>query len=399
MDGPITRRNALRTSAAAAVAALAGCQSPTEQTTETTTQQTTTTTKEFSPGGTWPMYLYNPENTAFAPGVSGPAASGTAWSADLGGEDVATPPVVVSNTVYALGAHDDQGKHRVVALDAKSGKQQWEATIAGGDVTGGFSVGVLAGLLYVATDTTVSAVSLSDGSVPWTHSVSEGGLGTPIAGDNAVYVPYGTDAGHVVALSLSEGKPLWTADLGAVPTTPVSVGQGVAYVGTESGVTALATGSGKEQWSVSLDDAAAGHVTVQANTLYATDASGVVYSLATADGGEQWRFEQGTGVSRSGPALADGTLFVADENGVRAISAADGKQQWSNEITANALSPVVAGDTVYVAADTSLVAVDRASGEKDWSATPGDAAVNLPAVVEGAAFVTTNAGSVYAIGK
>ncbi|SFS50520.1 outer membrane protein assembly factor BamB family protein [Halostagnicola kamekurae] len=64
-------------------------------------------------------------------------------------------------------------------------------------------------------------------------------------------------------------------------------------------------------------------------------------------------------------AVADGTVYTTDEDGVVALDAADGTIVWENQ-TVDANAPAVVGDTVYLTG-SEVVALDRADGRVRWA--------------------------------
>ncbi|MGB9963218.1 PQQ-binding-like beta-propeller repeat protein (plasmid) [Halobacterium sp. MBLA0001] len=73
-----------------------------------------------------------------------------------------------------------------------------------------------------------------------------------------------------------------------------------------------------------------------------------MYALDAESGERRWTFETARGL-RTGPAVASGTVYVRNTDGVLyAVNAADGTEQWRLEMDGpTGSAPTVVGDTVY----------------------------------------------------
>ncbi len=112
---------------------------------------------ETAPGD-WPTYRHDPARTGGTPVKVGLPLR-KAWEAEVAA--VTTPPVAAGGRVY-LTAPDE---HRVVALDARSGKPLWSAT-AGGRID---SPPTVSGgrVLFGSADGWVYCLAAGDGALAW----------------------------------------------------------------------------------------------------------------------------------------------------------------------------------------------------------------------------------------
>ena len=68
------------------------------------------------------------------------------------------------------------------------------------------------------------------------------------------------------------------------------------------------------------------------------------------------------------PVVADGVLYVSDENGtVFAIDARSGKVRWQQSLDGEAGTPWVEENSIYIPTTTSIVALDVKDGAKRWT--------------------------------
>jgi outer membrane protein assembly factor BamB len=110
----------------------------------------------------------------------------------------------------------------------------------------------------------------------------------------------------------------------------------------------------------------------------------------------------------SAPAVVDGTVYAAGENGLAAFRASDGKEEWTFDAAATdtspstfgvlSSSPAVADGTVYVgSSDGTLYAVDAATGTEQWRFTTGGSVYSSPAVIDDRIYVGSTDGRVYSL--
>lgn len=210
---------------------------------------------------------------------------------------------------------------------------------------------VAEGTVYVSNSQrpSVHAFDAATGQVQWT--VEDGGSETaPAVGNDTVYVAGST----LMALDASDGKEGWRADktVGQFPTNASpTVVDGVVYVG-----------GGRNPVLNAFD----------------ADQGNLIWQVAVG----------GDDLSRSVPAVADGTVYVVDDEGtLSALDAGSGDKEWTTPAARSQASPVAANGRVYVPmADERLLSLRR-DGEVEWEASvPGS--TSPPAVTADRAFVT-----------
>jgi outer membrane protein assembly factor BamB len=136
------------------------------------------------------------------------------------------------------------------------------------------------------------------------------------------------------------------------------------------------------------------------NLIVFTEGSGpgrsAVVAVDLASRTQRWRLSI-EDISRGGPTIADGTVFVGSRDRfVYAIDAERGTLRWKKRLEANAeVAPAVTGGKVYAVSengrtgDARLYALDAATGKSIWSYSPRGVAIGVasPTVAAGRVFV------------
>lgn len=152
--------------------------------------------------------------------------SGSCGSAHTNGVTEAQG-ALFANVVYSSGCAE-----QIVALNAKTGSQEWAVTIPGNNPLGPTQPSVANGVVFdLVGQNTLEAFSAKNGSVLWTQTaVAQYGQGVSIA-NGVVYTLCSGQAG-LCALSAASGQVLWVSGTGAgadvSATTPVIL-NGVVY--------------------------------------------------------------------------------------------------------------------------------------------------------------------------
>ena len=157
------------------------------------------------------------------------------------------------------------------------------------------------------------------------------------------------------------------------------------------------------RWRTTLGAGAATGPAVADGTVFVPRVDGVLFALDARTGAERWRVGLGAGVVRghgSTPAVVDGTVYVGDAAGVvTALDAGTGAVRWTRSTGGRVdSSPTVVDGTVYVGSDDGrLYALDAADGDVVWTAPVGGRVAGAPAVHDGLATVGSSNGRVRAV--
>lgn len=300
-------------------------------------------------------------------------AGATLWYRDLTPETDRSDDASGGGISYADGrVFVTTGFGRVTALDPATGADIWTQRL-GAPATG--SPTVVDGLVYaISRDNIAWAVDARDGRVRWqlpgTPSVSGlvGGAGPAVADRVAVF-PFAS--GEMVAALRQGGIRIWGAtvvgqrrgkvyaNVTDIVADPVIVDD-VVYSGNQSGRTvALALSSGARLWTA--DYGAYGPVLVAGGSVFLISDAAELVRLDAATGQTIWAndlpyFRRDRGRRRKaifahfGPVLAGDRLWIASDDGtLTAVDPATGAQGIAIDLPGGAASGMsFAGGTMYV---------------------------------------------------
>lgn len=298
------------------------------------------------------------------------------WRYDAGSPLPSSP--AVARGIVVIGARDGSvhavdaatGARRwatgpVEALPLPWGREGWDYWVSSPAVVGDR-------VLMATPDGRLAALDLGSGAERWSYELGARTRSSPAVADGRVFI--GDDAGIVHAVSLADGRPLWrhetegagmeSAEYGwdrvSLQASP-AVADGVVYIGSrDGGVYALDAATGDRLWYV--DHGApwvVASAAVDGRRLWVGSSDGLfVAGMMAGSGEEQWRTRVGARVFAS-PALADGTLYVADHRGrVHALDPADGSVRWRLDTAPGVMiqsSPVPSGRSLYFGTDDGSV--------------------------------------------
>lgn len=285
-------------------------------------------------GGDWPQILGPSRNATSNEQLPErfPAAGPTpVWSKPIG-QGYAGPVIAEGKAVLF---HRVDGKERVAAYEAKTGKPLWStdfpAHYRGGfnDDTGPRSVPLIhrARVYLYGASADCHCVELEDGSEVWSRALGadydapEGYFGagsTPIVNGGKLLINVGGKKAGIVGLELASGKTAWTA---------------TADEASYSSPTSLAAGTNPE-------------------ALFITRLNAVKVDPSTGKSTTLFKFgKTGPTVNAAVPLVQDGMLFVTSSYGVgaRCSKWPGGEELWSNDDTLSSQysTPVIHDGYLY----------------------------------------------------
>lgn len=231
------------------------------------------------------------------------AADGTArWSHETG--DVLFPGRATGSAVY-VGA-----PRGLVALDAATGEERWQARKAGPRFE------LFDETLYAPRRGGLSALDAAGGSERWRFTPPESYVNAWAVVDGTAYA--GTYAGDLFALDATTGEERWHATLGE-QVGAVAAGDGTAYLGTvrasaAADIYAFDAASGAERWRYASDDRSEVRAVTVGTAIYAVFREPhELVGLAPTDGSERWRVAPGAELRD--PVIARETVYLGTETG------------------------------------------------------------------------------------
>lgn len=198
-------------------------------------------------------------------------------------------------------------------------------------------------------------------TLAWTKQINDGPGENPIAGDGRLFYPAlsaQTQTFDLRAADLATGEELWSAPIDVHTGSVPAVANDMVYIGTATGLKALAVGTGDVLW--------------------------------TFQGGE-------TNTSLS-PVVDDGVVYETSGNSITALDGSDGSRLWSAPLPGTEESEgylgflshvAVSGDLVFGRSATGVVsAFDIRNGDVVWTVALEGSAEQTFLVSDGVVAVT-----------
>ncbi len=265
------------------------------------------------------------------------------------------------------------GDGRVIAREADTGKVRWVAKVSSEVLaapTAGNGVTVARtgdGRLYGLNSATGAEMWVYERTVP---ILTLRGVAPPVI--DADLAMAGFDNGRFAAVSLKSGKMVWESPL-AVPTgrsdlermvdvdaSPVVVGT-MAYVSSFQGaVAALSIADGKILWTREVSSYE--ELSVGDERVYVTDDKGLIWALEAKTGKSLWKQEALANRFVTAPIFFQGHVVVADFEGyVHWLDAATGEFEYRERVTKDRIiAPAInAGSILLIYSTTGQLVAMR----------------------------------------
>lgn len=412
----MNRRQFLESSGAVAFAWLAGCATDGLVADSEKPVIDTDSDRTEIHSGAWTEYGYDAQTTTDARSETEPAGWAQqhwrTWGKHLAiARREPFTPVPLGETVLIELSPGGQG---VVAVDAATGDPQWRREIPG--VRNGSIIGDTG---FFTGDSTVAAISLSDGSLYWQRETEAHEPATRVTvADQVCYLSF--DGATLEARDARTGDLQWTYGEAWAPGAP-AVHDDTVYISGGGTVHAVPTDPEFEddehetkdvpiavpRWTRSLPAWPESYhhqhsVVIDASTdlLFAVtggESANVLRALDTATGTEVWSYTVDQGPITGRPAIADETAYVGTESGVVALDYTDGEptQLWEHTDESTVPdAPTVTSETVYVTFQHGEIrALDRDSGTRRWATFPRHPTATSPIVHDGRIYVGTEFGT------
>jgi outer membrane protein assembly factor BamB len=190
--------------------------------------------------------------------------------------------------------------------------------------------------VLVQTSTKTYALDRSDGTTLWEASPGNQ-FAEPLSDGRSVFVA----SGAPTALDLRDGTVTWSHDLTDVTPWGCCLGNGILVVTgpTDGGgaVVGLDAASGDRRWRTDLSRVVKAAPTYRDGTVYVPDEGAQLVALTTDTGDVEWRtrpYDSIPGDRRATtPTVADDTVIVPSGNGgtTAAVDRANGEMAWELE--------------------------------------------------------------------
>jgi len=231
---------------------------------------------------------------------------------------------------------------QIVAYDLAQGSQLWIAD-------GATELQPAAGddLLFITTSDGVVALQQSDGAERWRLPMSGRAITVPLVWDNG-WLIVATESGQILALRATDGRTVWTRDIGApLHARPALAGDRVYLPVANGHVVALNVVDGAVLWERRLGDMP-NEILAFDDRLYVGSDDKYFYCIDTK-GIVVWRFRTGAAVVDK-PAFDERRVyFVSRDNILRGMNRRSGSQDWRRSLTFRVRNePVVIGSVVAV---------------------------------------------------
>ncbi len=318
------------------------------------------------------------------------------WTVEVG--DGVSSPSVMGDKLYVMALQD--GKEVMRCLNAESGEEIWtdayDAKAASGPAGGfaGTRSAPAIGQGHVVTmgvDGTVSCWDAESGKMKWRNNDHQGEVprfstsSSPVIHDGMCIVQFGgEDKGGIAAYDLETGSEKWAwTENGSSYASPVLMKVGkhaIALAPAATQVVAVSLADGKSLWSMDYTQGRYNAATpvVDGQTVYLAGPNRGITALELTDEGdtiaskEVWRNEdEQTTVQYNTPVMVDGMLYgLSNANQLFCVNAEDGTMTWNSALagaTGNAAPtqrPERGGDQGGKAGDKQ--------GEKDGAERGGD---------------------------
>jgi outer membrane protein assembly factor BamB len=314
----------------------------------------------------WPTFGYNRARTHNLPTELAPPFRNI-WKIRPTGELLEFPPSLARGRLYVV-----ENEGRVFAISAKTGRTLWTRDLGRlAASTPAYSEGRVY-VTILCRDTCadavgsgqsegkgrVAALNARTGRVIWKRDLPSRTESTPLVVRDRVF--FGSENGTVYALHRDSGRVDWTHEAADAVKSGLAYENGRLFFGDYAGsVSALRARDGKLAWTrtnVSPENFY-GTPAIGFNRLYLSTTDGKVHALRL-NGSVDWRFSAGPGgYIYASPALGkpDGvgpTVYIgAQDSRFYALDARTGRRRWSNPAAGKISgTATILGDHVYYSA-------------------------------------------------
>lgn len=374
------------------------------------------------------------------------------WRTELK-DGLLVAPLVVAGRVFAVSSTG-----RVVALDARDGKELWRAQLRSEALPGAVRVSsgfaVSNGKVIALSDAgTLAAFAAESGRELWKQELGEGSWGGVTALDRKTFVA--TKSGQVTSISDLDGSSLWTFAAGGEVRSRMSAANGLLFVPALSGgicenscayrndgqcddggsitasnlctlgsdcadcgprtrvardrretgdaqtqLIALDSGLGQDRWRKTIDAGVSSEVIAQGSTLFVTDWTGRVTTRDAATG------SAGAEVKLAGRSFVDGgslgpagLLLPSTDGSLTLLNPTTLAEIWKSQLPAKPAAAAVQTENMALVplSNNALTALSLRTGVATWRFETRFLTAAAATATEQVTVFGNTAGSIYAI--
>jgi outer membrane protein assembly factor BamB len=265
----------------------------------------------------------------------------TLWVSKKVGESLQSDPGIADNKMYI-------SSERFYCFNALSGAELWNTT------HGAFSrpPTIVDGKVYLGADA-VYCLNAENGTLLWNFTSPGGFFTSPAIADDKVYVGESNE-NKLYCFSASNGTLLWNLTFNMSISVTPAVAEGRVYLGTWGGQILCINGSnGGYIWESSVADNINSSIAVAYGKIYFGCDDHFVYCFNAVTGGIIWSALTGYRVFSS-PLVADEKVFVSSDK-FYCFDAENGVELWNYSTGGSISSPAILNGKVYVASNNGNV--------------------------------------------
>jgi len=221
---------------------------------------------------------------------------------------------------------------QVQALSRATGAKVWRREI---ETT--WAPLLLNDVLYIAASDEIHALDAETGAQKW-RTPFENSMIAPLASVGALLIGV-FDNGTVVAFAASDGRMVWTRELGAPSHhAAVSNGMRIFFALADSRVVALNLTDGAPAWEQKLEGML-NQPSVARDRLFVGSNNNYLYALDDERGRLAWRWRTGGDVIGVSADTKGGAYYASLDNVLRGVNRGNGNQRWIKEISTRPILP------------------------------------------------------------
>ena len=243
------------------------------------------------------------------------------WKRELRGQASSISTTVIADQQTGLIDFTYRQNYHIIAFETESGEIKWRDSALR---MGGRGLTVFGDHIFVtgyseAEGEVLRCLGLDTGELIWQRGIGDQDqYSTHVCSTTGVLLGEGTD---IIVYDHTDGTQITSVELPLGRISSIAVDDGIAYVLSESGLSAVSLPEGSEQWALSRDPTrhfvrgpiAVGREAVVAPLYMDSLGCPSVVAFEKGDGTQRWHYTLGDdfcGTIWSQPVLADGAVFI-----------------------------------------------------------------------------------------